>query len=127
MCFRVDCKQCGKYSWGGCGKHLGTLYASIDEGKHCMCRSWPGVAIPKQGTPAPQQSVASAAANPNVMHVYGMIRCSTKCLKEFKSAAEIMSPLIDPRCCFVQKSSNSEMCPMLASSSRLMRLIVVPA
>ncbi|ONH96679.1 hypothetical protein PRUPE_7G145500 [Prunus persica] len=61
MCFRVDCKQCGKYSWGGCGKHLATLYASIDEGKHCMCRSWPGVAIPKQGTPTPQQSVASAS------------------------------------------------------------------
>ncbi|BBH07856.1 hypothetical protein Prudu_1118S000300 [Prunus dulcis] len=58
---KVDCKQCGKYSWGGCGKHLATLYASIDEGKHCMCRSWPGVAIPKQGTPTPQQSVASAS------------------------------------------------------------------
>ncbi|KAG7993833.1 hypothetical protein I3843_01G026100 [Carya illinoinensis] len=37
MCFRVDCKQCGKYSWGG-----------IDEGKHCMCRSWPGVVIPSK-------------------------------------------------------------------------------
>ncbi|PQP92497.1 hypothetical protein Pyn_24916 [Prunus yedoensis var. nudiflora] len=72
MCFRVDCKQCGKYSWGGCGKHLATLYASIDEGKHCMCRSWPGVAIPKQGTPTAQQSAASASANPNVMHVCGM-------------------------------------------------------
>ncbi|PPS13903.1 hypothetical protein GOBAR_AA06661 [Gossypium barbadense] len=39
-------KQCGKYTWGGCGKHLSTLYASIDVGKHCMCRSWPGVVIP---------------------------------------------------------------------------------
>ncbi|GKU94631.1 hypothetical protein SLEP1_g8094 [Rubroshorea leprosula] len=46
MCFRVDCKQCGKYSWGGCGKHLSTLYASIDKGKHCMCRSWPAVVVP---------------------------------------------------------------------------------
>ncbi|KAK8476431.1 hypothetical protein V6N13_064801 [Hibiscus sabdariffa] len=43
MCYRVVCKQCGKYSWGGCGKHLSTLYASIDEAKRCMCRSWPGV------------------------------------------------------------------------------------
>ncbi|XVE87228.1 hypothetical protein DITRI_Ditri18aG0099400 [Diplodiscus trichospermus] len=46
MCYRVDCKQCGKYSWGGCGKHLSTLYASIDEEKRCMCRSWPGVVTP---------------------------------------------------------------------------------
>ncbi|MBA0618208.1 hypothetical protein Godav_027588 [Gossypium davidsonii] len=46
MCYRVDCRQCGKYTWGGCGKHLSTLYASIDVGKHCMCRSWPGVVIP---------------------------------------------------------------------------------
>ncbi|KAL0424575.1 UNVERIFIED_CONTAM: hypothetical protein Sradi_0992300 [Sesamum radiatum] len=44
MCYRVDCKKCGKHSWGGCGKHLATLYASIDQGKHCMCKSWPGVA-----------------------------------------------------------------------------------
>ncbi|MBA0715742.1 hypothetical protein Golax_014628, partial [Gossypium laxum] len=42
----VDCRQCGRYTWGGCGKHLSTLYASIDVGKHCMCRSWPGVVIP---------------------------------------------------------------------------------
>ncbi|KAG6666399.1 hypothetical protein CIPAW_01G029300 [Carya illinoinensis] len=32
----------------GTGKHLTTLYASIDEGKHCMCRSWPGVVIPSK-------------------------------------------------------------------------------
>ncbi|KAK6287971.1 hypothetical protein QQP08_001633 [Theobroma cacao] len=56
MCYRVDCKQCGKYSWGGCGNHLSTLYASIDEGKRCMCRSWPGVVIP---------SANNVAANSN--------------------------------------------------------------
>ncbi|GJV69942.1 BTB/POZ domain-containing protein [Tanacetum coccineum] len=46
MCYRVACKKCGNYGWGGCGEHLKTLYASIDKGKHCMCRSWPGVVIP---------------------------------------------------------------------------------
>ncbi|KAM5576324.1 hypothetical protein ABKV19_007267 [Rosa sericea] len=61
MCFRVDCKQCGKYSWGGCGKHLKTLYGSIDKGKHCMCRSWPGVVIPKEESPTETQAVASAS------------------------------------------------------------------
>lgn len=52
MCFRVDCKQCGKYGWGGCGKHLDTVYASIEEGKHCMCRSWPGIVIPSPQEPS---------------------------------------------------------------------------
>ncbi|KAI5319470.1 hypothetical protein L3X38_039178 [Prunus dulcis] len=90
MCFRVDCKQCGKYSWGGCGKHLATLYASIDEGKHCMCRSWPGVAIPKQGTPTPQQSVASASANLNVMHVYGMKVATLRCVQCWPAVAALL-------------------------------------
>ncbi|KDP31836.1 hypothetical protein JCGZ_12297 [Jatropha curcas] len=61
MCFRVDCQKCGKYSWAGCGKHLAALYGSIEEGKHCMCRSWPGVRIPTRAEEAiaPQPSVAS--------------------------------------------------------------------
>nr|XP_017178575.2 uncharacterized protein LOC108169585 [Malus domestica] len=64
MCFRVECKQCGKTSWGGCGKHLKDLYAGIEQGKHCMCRSWPGVAVPNQHqgkTATQQQSLASAS------------------------------------------------------------------
>lgn len=48
MCYRVECKKCGKYTWGGCGNHLKTLYGSIDKGKHCMCQSWPGVVIPSE-------------------------------------------------------------------------------
>ncbi|TQD70749.1 hypothetical protein C1H46_043716 [Malus baccata] len=66
MCFRVECKQCGKTSWGGCGKHLKDLYAGIEQGKHCMCRSWPGVAVPNQHqgkTATQQQSLASASAS----------------------------------------------------------------
>ncbi|KAG5624038.1 hypothetical protein H5410_009256 [Solanum commersonii] len=50
MCYRVDCKKCGKYSWGGCGKHLSTLYGSIEQGKHCNCRPWPGVVMPSSQT-----------------------------------------------------------------------------
>ncbi|CAK9185784.1 unnamed protein product, partial [Ilex paraguariensis] len=45
MCSRVECKQCGKTSWRGCGKHLTTLFAGIEKGKHCMCRPWPGVVV----------------------------------------------------------------------------------
>ncbi|KAF7809773.1 Phototropic-responsive NPH3 family protein isoform 1 [Senna tora] len=64
MCFRVECKSCGKYTWAGCGKHLKALYSSIDEGKHCMCRSWPGVVIPNQppaATSTPQQPIQSGS------------------------------------------------------------------
>ncbi|KAG6775818.1 hypothetical protein POTOM_019317 [Populus tomentosa] len=54
MCYRVECKQCKKYSRGGCGEHLATLYASIDKGKHCMCKSWPGVVVPTEETATEQ-------------------------------------------------------------------------
>ncbi|PIA55565.1 hypothetical protein AQUCO_00700102v1 [Aquilegia coerulea] len=50
MCIRVDCKKCGKYSWGGCGEHLASIYANIGEGKHCMCKSWPGVKMTNEQT-----------------------------------------------------------------------------
>ncbi|KAL7231916.1 hypothetical protein ACSBR2_010021 [Camellia fascicularis] len=61
MCFKVECKKCGKYSWGGCGNHLTTLYGSIEEGKHCLCSSWPGVVIPpKMPTPQPPSPSSSS-------------------------------------------------------------------
>uniref|UniRef100_A0A7N2M047 Uncharacterized protein n=1 Tax=Quercus lobata TaxID=97700 RepID=A0A7N2M047_QUELO len=63
MCFQVECKRCGKTSWGGCGKHLKTLYASIDEGKHCMCRSWPGVTMPSKETTSHQPSQVSGSTS----------------------------------------------------------------
>lgn len=60
MCYKVECKQCGKLSWGGCGKHLVPLYASIDQGNHCICRSWPGVVIPTEVKATGQQPVAAS-------------------------------------------------------------------
>ncbi|KAL2348447.1 hypothetical protein Fmac_002447 [Flemingia macrophylla] len=59
MCYRVECRSCGRYTWGGCGKHLTSLYASINEGMHCTCRSWPGVVIPSPSTIANQQPTQS--------------------------------------------------------------------
>jgi len=56
MCYRVLCQKCGKYSWGGCGEHLASVYKNIEEGNHCMCRSWPGVVIPRQHQQQPTQS-----------------------------------------------------------------------
>ncbi|KAK4840440.1 hypothetical protein QYF36_008811 [Acer negundo] len=68
MCFKVICKQCGRYSWGGCGKHLATVYAGIEEGKHCMCRSWPGVVIPTDPAPTQHQpsSTSTTATGNNI-------------------------------------------------------------
>ncbi|KAG9440822.1 hypothetical protein H6P81_020987 [Aristolochia fimbriata] len=54
MCFKVECKQCGKFSWNGCGRHVASVYGSIDEGKHCMCKSWPGISATSK-TPQPSK------------------------------------------------------------------------
>ncbi|KAE8662863.1 hypothetical protein F3Y22_tig00113124pilonHSYRG00238 [Hibiscus syriacus] len=69
MCYRVDCNKCGKYSWDGCGKHLSKLYASIDEGKRCMCRPWPGVittTIPSANNAANTNQAPAATQAPSI-------------------------------------------------------------
>ncbi|KAF4346830.1 hypothetical protein G4B88_001920 [Cannabis sativa] len=35
MCYKVECQRCKKYSWGGCGQHLPSVYKQIEKGKHC--------------------------------------------------------------------------------------------
>lgn len=49
MCFKVECSQWKKFPWKGCGKHVANVYGSIEQGKHCTCRPWPGVNV-KSGT-----------------------------------------------------------------------------
>ncbi|GMN29798.1 hypothetical protein TIFTF001_002573 [Ficus carica] len=63
MCFKIECQKCKKFTWGGCGKHLDTLYKSIETGKHCECRSWPGVVKPtaQAGSAAKQTSAATTS------------------------------------------------------------------
>ncbi|KAL6847040.1 hypothetical protein ACP4OV_022893 [Aristida adscensionis] len=48
MCFKVECSKCGKFTWSGCGKHVAAVHRSIDDGKHCTCKPWPGVDASKQ-------------------------------------------------------------------------------
>ncbi|KAI9394866.1 hypothetical protein POPTR_005G150300v4 [Populus trichocarpa] len=43
MCYRERCSTCGKTTWGGCGRHVPSVYRGIPEGQHCLCREWPGV------------------------------------------------------------------------------------
>ncbi|KAL0535930.1 hypothetical protein IC582_024860 [Cucumis melo] len=51
MCMLVVCKDCSKYTWKGCGRHLPGLYKSVEKGKHCHCRPWPGVVVPPEDVP----------------------------------------------------------------------------
>ncbi|KAK3029125.1 hypothetical protein RJ639_038830 [Escallonia herrerae] len=43
MCYETKCSTCGKTSWGGCGRHVPSVYKRIPEGQHCQCKNWPGV------------------------------------------------------------------------------------
>ncbi|CAI0554009.1 unnamed protein product [Linum tenue] len=60
MCYKVECKGCGKTGWGGCGKHLVPLYNGIQKGSHCLCRAWPGVAAV---APVPSSASLEQPAN----------------------------------------------------------------
>lgn len=67
MCFKVECKKCGNFGWSGCGAHLKMIYASIEKGKHCTCRSWPGVVIPSsdKGSTTTTTTTTTVAATSN--------------------------------------------------------------
>ena len=43
MCYESKCSNCGKTSWGGCGRHVPAVHKRIPEGQHCNCKAWPGV------------------------------------------------------------------------------------
>ncbi|KAL5715075.1 hypothetical protein ACHQM5_016953 [Ranunculus cassubicifolius] len=65
MCFKKECNKCGKTGWAGCGKHLASIYANIEKGKHCMCNDWPGVVIEKEAT-----TTGSSSTNGNNSILY---------------------------------------------------------
>ncbi|OMO57449.1 putative branched-chain amino acid aminotransferase [Corchorus olitorius] len=43
MCYEVKCSACGKTTWGGCGRHVASVYRRVAEDQRCQCREWPGV------------------------------------------------------------------------------------
>nr|GMC64272.1 Urease accessory protein like [Ipomoea batatas]GMD99516.1 Urease accessory protein like [Ipomoea batatas]GME03306.1 Urease accessory protein like [Ipomoea batatas] len=59
MCYEVQCSTCGKTSWGGCGRHVPSVYQRIPDGQHCQCKGWPGV---KTGAAGENNSGAGAGA-----------------------------------------------------------------
>ncbi|KAK8544481.1 hypothetical protein V6N13_025984 [Hibiscus sabdariffa] len=42
MCYEVKCSTCGKTTWGGCGRHVLSVYNRVPEAQRCNCREWPG-------------------------------------------------------------------------------------
>ncbi|KAB1220442.1 hypothetical protein CJ030_MR3G009902 [Morella rubra] len=43
MCYETKCSTCGKTTWGGCGRHVASVYKRVPEGQRCNCQDWPGV------------------------------------------------------------------------------------
>uniref|UniRef100_A0A7N0SXE3 Uncharacterized protein n=1 Tax=Kalanchoe fedtschenkoi TaxID=63787 RepID=A0A7N0SXE3_KALFE len=61
MCYEVKCSTCGKTTWGGCGRHVSSVYRGIAEGQHCGCRDWPGVKKVSDGGSSAAEGGVSAA------------------------------------------------------------------
>lgn len=36
MCYAVDCRECGKTTWTGCGQHVDQVMKSVPEAKRCQ-------------------------------------------------------------------------------------------
>ncbi len=38
MCRRVECKECGKPSYAGCGAHIEQVLGDLPKAQRCRCR-----------------------------------------------------------------------------------------
>jgi hypothetical protein len=38
MCTQVRCRQCGKPTWAGCGRHIEAALANVPVSERCRCR-----------------------------------------------------------------------------------------
>lgn len=57
MCRRVECPQCGKPSFAGCGMHVEQVLAGVPSEQRCQCRATARPAqssTPTQTSPAPR-------------------------------------------------------------------------
>ena len=41
MCRQVQCQDCGKPSWAGCGAHVEQVLAHVPKAERCSCRENP--------------------------------------------------------------------------------------
>ena len=38
MCVRINCEQCGKPSYAGCGRHVEQVLGNVPRDQRCRCR-----------------------------------------------------------------------------------------
>ncbi|KAJ7253441.1 hypothetical protein C8J57DRAFT_1348098 [Mycena rebaudengoi] len=36
-CYAVKCKECGKTTWAGCGKHVESVMKDVQDDDKCVC------------------------------------------------------------------------------------------
>jgi hypothetical protein len=37
MCQRVTCRDCGKYTYSGCGRHVDQVLSGVPASRRCSC------------------------------------------------------------------------------------------
>jgi hypothetical protein len=52
MCSQVQCQQCGKPTWAGCGQHIEQALANVPKSERCTCRE--DAAKQRKAAPAPR-------------------------------------------------------------------------
>ena len=53
MCQRVQCSQCGKPTWVGCGAHVEEVLGDVPEHDRCHCGEEDEAALEQAAVPAP--------------------------------------------------------------------------
>ncbi len=54
MCSQVQCQQCGKPTWAGCGQHIEQALANVPKAQRCTCREDAVKQRKAQPAPAPR-------------------------------------------------------------------------
>lgn len=47
MCYRVECRECGRPSYGGCGAHVEQVLGDVPVEHRCQCRAAPRPPAPR--------------------------------------------------------------------------------
>ena len=52
MCQRITCRDCGKPSFAGCGRHVESVLGDVPEAKRCCCQASKGASTGSDGPSA---------------------------------------------------------------------------
>ena len=51
MCQRIDCSDCGKPSFAGCGRHVESVLGDVPASERCHCRATSAAPPARAGAP----------------------------------------------------------------------------